>query len=254
MNPWLGYAVVANWNARSESPEDLAVRWIEAFRHLQTLDPAFSRWYGLKKGRYVVTPLDLTPAPVADWIADGVAKARDGTHQPFYGYRCSAFNFFENKWTPRGFKFSLGAGSDIASRQNTSILSTADGLVPDPSLVTFEIFRTALLALAESFEATVAFAHPDAFIKLRQRGERPRRLPLAWLSYLAPRFAPMITPPAGAIVERRPDGGLLMAATDATFRVDDPAHMAVAHDIAAAVAPFNALPWPQEAHNVQTGD
>jgi Immunity protein 52 len=58
--------------------------------------------------------------------------------------------------------------------------------------------------------------------------------------------APLITPPAAAIVERQPDGGLLMAATDEPFDTSNPAHLAVANDILAAVAPLNALPWPPE--------
>ena len=44
------------------------------------------------------------------------------------------------------------------------------------------------------------------------------------------------------MVERRPNGGLLMAATDATFDVDNPAHMAVARDIERAGAPLSGTP------------
>ena len=46
--------------------------------------------------------------------------------------------------------------------------------------------------------------------------------------------------------ERCADGGLLLAATDDTFRTDNPTHLAVARDIEAALAPFNALPWTAE--------
>jgi hypothetical protein len=35
-----------------------------------------------------------------------------------------------------------------------------------------------------------------------------------------------------------------MAAADTTFSMDNPAHLAVARDINAALAPINALPWP----------
>jgi hypothetical protein len=57
-----------------------------------------------------------------------------------------------------------------------------------------------------------------------------------------PRFASMITPPPSAIAERTALGGLLMSATEETFRVDNPAHLAVARDILKALAPFEALP------------
>jgi hypothetical protein len=61
-----------------------------------------------------------------------------------------------------------------------------------------------------------------------------------WISYIGPRYAHLVTPPQSAVVERRPDGGLLMAATDETFVTANPAHLAAARDIEAAVAPFNA--------------
>ena len=35
-----------------------------------------------------------------------------------------------------------------------------------------------------------------------------------------------------------------MTATTETFDVDNPAHLAAARDMAAAMAPLNALPWP----------
>jgi hypothetical protein len=57
----------------------------------------------------------------------------------------------------------------------------------------------------------------------------------------------LITPPPSAIVERTAEGGLLMAATEETFRVDNPVHLAAARDILKALAPFEALPWPPDA-------
>jgi hypothetical protein len=39
----------------------------------------------------------------------------------------------------------------------------------------------------------------------------------------------------------------LLSATQDTFRVDNPAHLAVAQDILKALAPFEALPWPPDA-------
>jgi len=74
-----------------------------------------------------------------------------------------------------------------------------------------------------------------------------RHLRIGWMSYAAPRFAPLITPPPSAIAERTAQGGLLLSATQETFRVDNPAHLAAAQDILKALAPFEALPWPPDA-------
>ncbi|MFZ3328524.1 MAG: Imm52 family immunity protein [Methylocella sp.] len=66
-------------------------------------------------------------------------------------------------------------------------------------------------------------------------------LPIPWLASL------VTPPPAPVIVERLANGGLLMSATTETFDVENPAHMAAAHEIAAAIAPLNALPWEDRA-------
>ncbi len=66
------------------------------------------------------------------------------------------------------------------------------------------------------------------------------------MHYVSPRFAPLIAPPPWAIVERTERGALLMAATDETFEIDNPDHIAAAQTLLAALAPFEALPWPPD--------
>jgi len=70
---------------------------------------------------------------------------------------------------------------------------------------------------------------------------------MAWMSYLSARFAPLVVPPRSAIVEHPQGGGLLMIATEERFDVANPAHLGVAREIEAALAPVNALPWPPDA-------
>jgi hypothetical protein len=111
-----------------------------------------------------------------------------------------------------------------------------------PSLITYRIFKGALLALAETFEPEVGLAYPTKVIDLWPNArEWNHWLKLAWITYVAPHLAPLITPPSSAIVERRPDGGLLMAATDEPSLTSNPAHLAVAREIQDAGAP---LPYP----------
>jgi hypothetical protein len=70
-----------------------------------------------------------------------------------------------------------------------------------------------------------------------------RRGPPA-IQYLCPWLAQEITPSSTVLSEHLPNGGLLMTATMETFDVDNPAHLAAARDMAGAMAPLNALPWP----------
>jgi len=105
-------------------------------------------------------------------------------------------------------------------------------------------FKAALLALVESFDATYCSAYPQQIMDF---WDPSRHLRIAWMSYVSPRFASLITPPPSAVAERTAQGGLLITATEETFRVDNPAHLAAAHDILKALAPFEALPWPPDA-------
>jgi hypothetical protein len=67
-----------------------------------------------------------------------------------------------------------------------------------------------------------------------------------WMTYISPRFAGLVTPPPFIIAEYTPSGALFMAATDETFSVDNPAHVAGVSAIGEALAPLNALSWPLE--------
>ena len=138
----------------------------------------------------------------------------------------------------------------VGCRHDHFISLATEGLESvDPAILTFEIHRAATLALAESFDAERAYAFPSALADhwKPQHGADPA-FPLAWISYVAPRATHLVTQPPTAIVERRPDGGLLMAATDETFDVGNPAHLAVARDIEAAVASLHCRPWlPEDA-------
>jgi len=111
-------------------------------------------------------------------------------------------------------------------------------------IIAYPAFKAALLALVESFHATHCSAYP---MQIMDFWDPKRHLRIGWMSYVSPRFAPLITPPPSAIAERTAQGGLLMSATQDTFRADNPAHLAAAHDILKALAPFEALPWPPDA-------
>ena len=93
------------------------------------------------------------------------------------------------------------------------------------------------------FEVENAQAYPGSLREFRPRPpSKNLYFPISWLSYVGSRQACLITPPMAGLVERRPDGGLLMAATDELFDVNNPAHMTAARAIESAVAPLSLTP------------
>jgi len=70
---------------------------------------------------------------------------------------------------------------------------------------------------------------------------------LAWMTYLEPPLAKLVTPPRSAIVERTDKGGLLMIAIIERFNVANPEHITVAREIEVALAAVEAFLWPPDA-------
>jgi hypothetical protein len=109
-------------------------------------------------------------------------------------------------------------------------------------LVTFPIFKAAMLILAETWEATWAKAFPNNMVqKTDWDGMKPG---WGWIVYVCPHLAKLVTPPPGVIVERRPNGGLFLAATEEVFDADNPQHIAAARLIRDAMRPVTSLEEP----------
>ena len=236
------YVIHASWGPRADTPAVIAARFLACVDRLQPIHPSYDNW---------IFSLDRKPRKLASLRADlpaaitaNVVRGDDGDPEPIYGYWARAINSMRHN--PHSLSLRVKAGAQAPSPYlcNSAGIGTGYNVAPDPTIVAYPAFKAALLALVESFDATYCSAYPAQLLNL---SDKSGHLGLAWMSYVAPRFAPLITPPPSAIVERTAQGGLLMAATDETFRVENPAHLAVARDILNALAPFEALPWPPDA-------
>ena len=238
------YNIFGHWGRRRETFEALATRWISLITQLQALDSSSLRWFHWDLEQKRPVTFDPTPGAQIARLSAAAETTPEGKLLPEAGVRIS--NIRGPFPRSRCLRVSAFAGNDNPYQNNDLDIETDPFAVPDADVVSFPMFRIALLAAAEAYDVTQAYAFPVDLMNFWSPDRSKASIPLSWISYVAPRFAPLVTPPPRAIVERRPDGGLLMAATDATFRTDDPAHLAVARDIEAALAPFNALPWTAE--------
>ncbi|MGA7655238.1 MAG: Imm52 family immunity protein [Methylocella sp.] len=237
------YYIHASWGPRTETPEAIAARFLVCVDRLKQVHPAYDDWISDDvNGRS--KKLNALRSDLPAVIAAKVARADDGDPTPIYGYRASAINSMKRGPRSLAFRVNAGAWVTLGYFCNSAQIGTGYQVVPDPSVIAYPAFKAALLALVESFDATYCSAYP---VKILNFADKTRHLCLAWMSYVAPRFAPLITPPPAAIYERTAQGGLLLSATEETFRVDNPAHLAAAQGILKALAPFEALPWPPDA-------
>ena len=234
------YSIMAYWGPRADTPEALAPRFLRTLDELSAIDPAFSHWQiGYERG------IDLAPlslAEVVEYIADG---GEEGV--PSSGYSFLALAKVER---PRRFALRFRASRTSRAELLTNSISIETSPLCDgnASLIALAVLKPALLVLASLWQPTWCKIGPWGLNDYRFEPDPPRPwFGPAWVTYLSPRFAPLVTPPPSVIAEHLPDGALLMIATEDRFDTDNPDHLAAALDIQSALAPINALPWPPDA-------
>ena len=236
-----GYYVSGNWEGRAETPDELAARFLRMIDSFEEIDPVFSLWTsGRKRPRKFETIRDR----YAEEIAAGVTTDDWGESVPSDGYWFSA----RTRDTPnnRSFAVRCKAGSVLKYSFTNHVTLTTSSLAdprPDADVVSYRVFRAALLAIVDAWEPVRAGAYSQQLIQLYASDSF---FPAAWIQYLCPWLAEKITPPSTVLSEYLPNGGLLMSATTETFDVDNPAHLKAAQDMAAAMAPLDLLPWPSQ--------
>ena len=236
-----GFKIHAYWERRAETPGVLGARFVRLIDRLREIDPALALWAcGSRRSKKFETVRDR----YAHVVAEGLIKSDWGEPLPIYGYSFGALT--REQARDRLFSLRVHAGSTYPKPfPNDAVLSTSSGYIPDPSVITYNIFQPALVAMADAWDPVCCAAYPDALLEPVPGGIYFHE---AWIQYLCPWLASLVTPPpAPVIVEHLPNGGLLMSATTQTFDIENPAHMAAARAIAAAIAPLNALPWAERA-------
>jgi hypothetical protein len=220
------YNVKATWGPRAETPEALADRFVTMIDSFQSIDPLLTSWMVERK------TYEWVRANGAKYMKSKVSKDDFGEIWEMDGY--SFFAYTKGQPNPLSFDVRLHIGSSCPGQfVNEVEFGTDIEGIPAPEAITYEIFRRALLDLVKAWVPDLCFAYPHELIHAvgSTKYLRPH-----WMLYVAPQTAPLVTPPQSAINERLDDGGLLMTATNETFKVDNPDHMAIARDIGAAVA------------------
>lgn len=216
------YWMTAQWGARVETLAALAERYAKTVDALRPLHPSLDNWnWGDvpelretvgKRGTYAFAEIRKN---LVSAIERNVRAGDEGVPDPFYGYFLAIMTGGTPMNPSIGFSTSASTGAKGGHTFTPFINSATFKLGPDPvpSLVTFDLWRSIFLVINETWEATWAEATPND-IRTYWTGIPVR---CAWMSYISPRFAPLMTPPASAIVEHRPNGGLFLAATRDVF-------------------------------------
>lgn len=248
------YGICAEWGSREDTPSAIAARYLRTIDALRTLEPSLQGWTWCDApelleteaagGRY---PLEAMRPRMTEAVDRNMGSIDHEEPDAEFGWMPMASI---NPDAPGSIGLFSSAGAlpenrpGYETRPFINHVAFDVGLLPPSALLRYPLWRDVLLLLAETWEATFAEAVPGDMDEHRDVGVGSRHFQSCWICTLSPRFAPLVTPPRGIVAERRPDGGLFMAATTEMFRTSDPRHLDAARAIGDALAPMRRLDWP----------
>ena len=224
------YVIKSAWPGRSEATLNIGDKFLRTIDVLDGLSENLSNWTLLDKPRDEYLPLtSMLRANFTEFVETQVNRDDYGDPDSENGYLVMAVCDVSQRMDRQQHGcFYASAGSKF---RNFSLFEIGSHVAPpDPSLITFPIFKAALLAMISIWPAPWANAQCSFW------GERAPTLPgepefpysgyqMPWISYLnAERAANVVVPPE-IITERTPDGGLLMIAAETRFDPTNVEHM-----------------------------
>lgn len=214
------YSIRSSVPGHPEEPASLGVKFLDTLDALSRIDSSiFTNWEVIDLPKRASLPLAAARAGIGAIVDDNVARDDLKEPQPQCGYTAVAFTRADRS---REIFLTIKAGGK--TRGETWLQAGQHKVFPDPAVVTYPLFRAAMLAINAVWPPSWACA--NAF---RMDYDQAPLFPAAplfpysvfhvpWFAYLSAALAPGVTVTAEVEAERTPDGGLLMSAT--TERLD----------------------------------
>jgi hypothetical protein len=233
------YSIRSELPLSSESPASIGAKFVDTLDALTRIDPTvFTNWEVMDLPAISSLPLATARSRITEIIESNVSRDDFREPDPDYGY--SAVAFTDKVIESRRGHLRVRTGGKFES---TTLLETGDWKVlPDPAIVTYPIFKDALLAINAIWPPlwACAYAFRVDYFEVSLASGAPlfpyTRFHIPWMGYLpaspTKRFA---LPPPEIVTERTPDGGLLMIATEERLDPSNPEHLRRARIIVEAM-------------------
>ncbi len=240
------YAVRGKWaGPADEKPAVIGAKFLQTLDTLSRIDPIFAGWQVNRNWKITeddqprLVPLDTARRHIAAIVEEGVVHNDFNKPTPRYGYNALAIAGARG---PRRVAFSAKTGIQFLQ------LSFGEhNVASDLTIVTYPLFKAALLAISSAWDAQWAYAHacrnevikvPVAFAPgipaFRIDSGPPVPLDptfpksvfhVPWIAYLSAQRAAGVRVAHDVLTERTPDGGLLMSATTERLDPTNPEHV-----------------------------
>lgn len=237
------YDIRSELPAVQESPASLGVKFVDTLDTLSRIDPSiFKNWVVMDLPARDSLPLAEARHDMSTIIERNVTRDDFRRPEPYYGYTANAF--VGNVIKSRGIDLRIKAGGK--SKGDTWLQTGRWNVLPDPTIVTYPLFKAALLAINANWPPrwACAFAFRSNTVKVPVsypggvQGYSLESLPMIsseptfpesdfhipWFTYLSPPLTKGLVLPAEILTERTADGGLLMIATEDRLDPNDPGH------------------------------
>lgn len=230
------YSIRSGLPFDSENSASIGAKFVDTLEALTRIDSTiFTNWEITDIPAMMSQPLASARLRIADIIENNVSRDDFREPNPDYGY--SAVAFSDNVVSPRRVYLRIHTGGKF---ERTTCLETGDWKVlPDPAIVTYPIFRNALLTINAIWPPlwACAYAFRVDYFEIPLAPGAPlfpySRFHIPWIGYLpASPTKPFVLPPPEIMTERTPDGGLLMIATQDRLNPTNPEHLRRARIIA----------------------
>jgi hypothetical protein len=229
------YFVRLPFAARRVTPDWLGAKFIATLDALTEIDASiFPDWEVGDLPAMKGYPLAAARSRIAEIISHKVSCDDQGKPDPAFGYTAVAKTIIDAK----SHRMTVWVG------QGNVWLKTGDWKVsPDPAIVTFPLFKAALLVIHSIWRTpwacAQAFRSNTVMVPIDKEGgyrlESGPMIPadptfpesnfhIPWLAYLSAPFASGLELPPEIQTERTSDGGLLIIATEERLDPDLPEH------------------------------
>jgi hypothetical protein len=215
---------------RQETPAVIGSKLVESLDALGRIDPLFAGWEVLDPLAKASLPLAIARDRISTVVENNVSRTNYDQPWPKSGY--TLFALTSSPVPSRLVILIVTAGAVFNGEM---FLRFGDVLHPtDPAIVTYRLFREALLATSAIWQPL--WAHVSASTNDYWKGPivpgAPviRRNPflVTWIAYLSPAVTRGFVVEPELRTESTPDGGLLMSATDERFNPANPEHLRLA--------------------------
>jgi hypothetical protein len=173
-------------------------------------------------------PLASARPRISDIIGRNIHRDDFGHPEPDYGYSVVALTSSASE----SRVMSFDASTYGKTRAGNLTLRAGDLMVsPDPAIVTYPMFRAALLAINEIWQlpwgCVYAFRVDYDKVPLFPGADLfPYSLfHIPWIAHLAPSLLPGLVVPPDIKAEQNTDGGLLMSAAEERLDPTNPEHL-----------------------------